>query len=270
MVPETRLSSTECGHVFIHCVVNIFPDDLVVTLHGSVAFICVARASTITGVQWLVNNMMTEDIDDINITTEVITDLGIGSLSLTNIPMVYNRTTITCIAQLASGQEEVTVLLLIQGLRNGLRIIILACQLPDICTVGLLSAVGSLNITASDSTLSLTWEPPFSLDITNVDPDITGYCVDAINSTSSVTLHSECGINTTMFTYPKPSDTDCVVYSFSVTPHNVVGAGEITTEVYSGDIESISTVKMGVLEFRVFYYFQVGNTSLKTSVLSIG
>ena len=29
------------------------------------------------------------------------------------------------------------------------------------------------------------------------------------------------------------------------------------------------TVKMGVLEFRVFYYLQVGNTSLKTSVLSI-
>ena len=52
-----------------------------------------------------------------------------------------------------------------------------------------------------------------------------------------MTLHSECGINTTMFTYPKPSDTDCVVYSFSVTPHNIVGAGEITTEVYSGDIE---------------------------------
>ena len=41
-----------------------------------------------------------------------------------------------------------------------------------------LSAVGSLSITASDSTLSLTWEPPFSLDITNIDPDITGYCVD--------------------------------------------------------------------------------------------
>ena len=56
---------------------------------------------------------MTEDIDDISIMA--ITDLGIGSLSLTNIPMVYNKTIITCIAQLPSGQEEVTVLLLIQG-----------------------------------------------------------------------------------------------------------------------------------------------------------
>ena len=81
--------------------------------HGNVSLICVARTSTITGIQWLINNTMTEDIDDVSITA--ITDLGIGRLSLTNIPVAYNRTSITCIAQLPSGQEEVTVLLLIQG-----------------------------------------------------------------------------------------------------------------------------------------------------------
>ena len=47
-----------------------------------------------------------------------------------------------------------------------------------------------------------------------------------------------------MFTYPKPSDTDCVVYSFSVTPHNIVGAGEITTEVYSGGHRKVSVCKL--------------------------
>ena len=47
-----------------------------------------------------------------------------------------------------------------------------------------------------------------------------------------------------MFTYPKPDDTDCVVYSFSVTPHNIVGAGEIATEVYSGDIESKHSIEI--------------------------
>ena len=81
--------------------------------HGNVSLICAARTSTITGIQWLINNTMTEDIDDVSITA--ITDLGIGSLSLTNIPVAYNMTSITCIAQLLSGQEEVTVLLLIQG-----------------------------------------------------------------------------------------------------------------------------------------------------------
>ena len=99
--------------LFIHCVVNIFSGDPVVTPHGNVSLICVARTPTITRVQWLVNNTMTEDINDITIMA--ITDLGIGRLSLTNIPMAYNRTSITCIAQLASGQEEVTVTLLIQG-----------------------------------------------------------------------------------------------------------------------------------------------------------
>ena len=81
--------------------------------HGNVSLICVARTSTITGVQWLVNNTMTEDIDDISIMA--ITGLGIGRLSLTNIPVAYNMTNITCIAQLPSGREEVTVTLLIQG-----------------------------------------------------------------------------------------------------------------------------------------------------------
>ena len=90
-----------------------------VTPHGNISLVCVAHTSTITGaitgVQWLVNNTMTEDIDDIDITTKFITDGGIGSLSLTNIPMAYNDTMITCIVQSASGQEEVTVMLLIQG-----------------------------------------------------------------------------------------------------------------------------------------------------------
>ena len=119
LLPERGCPPTECKHVFIHCVVNIFPDDLVVTLHGNVSLTCFAHTPTltgaITGIQWLVNNTMTADIDDVSITAKFITDLGIGSLSLTNIPMAYNRTNITCIAQLPSGQEEVTVTLLIQG-----------------------------------------------------------------------------------------------------------------------------------------------------------
>ena len=94
--------------------------DLVTTPHGNVSFVCVARTPTVTGVQWLVNNMTIEDIDNINITTEFSNDygIGIGRLNLTNIPLAYNKTSITCIAQSASGQEEVTASLLIQGLCN--------------------------------------------------------------------------------------------------------------------------------------------------------
>ena len=102
----------------------------------------------------------------------------------------------------------------------------------DYCSVGHLSAVGSLHITTSNTTLSLTWEPPFTLDITGVDPDITGYCVDVMNSTSSVTLHSQCRITETLFSYPIPENTNCTVVEFIVTPLNIVGQGESAAESY--------------------------------------
>ena len=92
--------------------------------------------------------------------------------------------------------------------------------------------MGSLGITTSVSTLSLTWEPPFTLDITGVDPDITGYCVDVINSTSSVKLYSQCGINETEFRYPIPPNTGCTVYHFTITSVNIVGRGEGSTISY--------------------------------------
>ena len=91
--------------------------------------------------------------------------------------------------------------------------------------------MGSLGITTSVSTLSLTWEPPFTLDLSG-DSDITGYCVDVINSTSSVILYSQCGINETEFGYPVPPNTGCTVYHFTITPVNIVGRGEGSTTSY--------------------------------------
>ena len=83
------------------------------TPHGNVSFLCTSLTGTITGVQWLVNNMILEDIDDTDITSEFNQfGGGIGSLHFTNIPLAYNETTITCTAP---GEEEDTVSLLIQG-----------------------------------------------------------------------------------------------------------------------------------------------------------
>ena len=98
------------------------------------------------------------------------------------------------------------------------------------CT-GALSVVGSLqfNIDPCSSTLSLTWTPPFTLDIPGVDPDITGYCVDIIDSTSSSLLYSQCGINRTKFRYSTPL-TGAV---FRVTPVNYAGNGTQLNITYS-------------------------------------
>ncbi len=91
---------------------------------------------------------------------------------------------------------------------------------------GLLPAVGSLTATPMDFIISLTWTPPFSLNITDVDPDITGYCVGVVNSTSSLVIHSQCGITDTQYNYTvSPRSTPCDTYTFTVTPVNIVGNG---------------------------------------------
>ena len=81
--------------------------------------------------------------------------------------------------------------------------------------IGFLSAIGSLMMTVQDSTISLTWTAPFTLDIPG-DPDIT-YCVSMVNSTSSSTLHSPCGITETGFSFSIPPDSACHNYTFTFT-----------------------------------------------------
>ncbi len=108
--------------------------------------------------------------------------------------------------------------------------------------VGLLPAVGSLTATPIllDSIISLTWTPPFSLNITGVDPDITGYCVGVVNSTSSLLIDSQCGITDTQYNYTvSPNDIVCDTYTFTVTPVNIVGNGtsaSVTQGILSGEL----------------------------------
>lgn len=104
--------------------------------------------------------------------------------------------------------------------------------------IGLLDAVGSLVMTVMNSTVMLTWSPPFTLDILLVDPDITGYCLDVVNSTSSETVYSECNITTTQISYPRPQ---CHDHLFTITPINIVGNGTENTISYS---RAVGMVKM--------------------------
>ena len=75
---------------------------------------------------------------------------------------------------------------------------------------------------------------PFTLDLPNMDPDIT-YCVDVVNSTSSATLHSQCGITETEFIYSNIPFACYLVLLFTVTPVNVVGNGTNQTVSYEVD-----------------------------------
>ena len=97
---------------------------------------------------------------------------------------------------------------------------------------GTLSAVGSLTVYLQDGCTFLNWIAPFSLDIPIISVDIT-YCVDVINSTSSVTLHSECGINRTEYNFPVPTGSGCGGVIVTVTPVNVAGRGLPTSIQYN-------------------------------------
>ena len=97
--------------------------------------------------------------------------------------------------------------------------------------IGVLS-IGPISLTTTDSVFYLTWPEPPTLDITDEDPDIVGYCVDVIDSTSSVTLHSDCEITETEFYYPIPSDAPCTEYVFNIRARNAAGTGEPSTTDY--------------------------------------
>ena len=200
------------------------------TPNRSAVYRCIPTHGTLIRIQWLLNNIILEDLNITDVTMLFDSTFG-GRLSFTN-PSDYNDTIITCRAESESGPAEDTALLLIQGTY----FLFLDNNGEPIATffLGLLNAVRSLTSTTYSTLISLTWEPPFTLDITDVDPDITGYCVDVINSTSSVTLHSECEITETEFTYLMPPERYCysTTFSLSITPFNIVGRGEVRSLLY--------------------------------------
>ncbi len=119
------------------------------------------------------------------------------------------------------GKAQISQLIFPQSPSTSLESPNLYCIKIEYTCLGLLPAVGSLTATPSplDSIISLTWTPPFSLD---VDSDITGYCVGVVNSTSSLVIHFQCGITDTHYNYTvSPRSTPCDTYTFTVTPVKV-------------------------------------------------
>ncbi len=164
--------------------------------------------------QWLVNGTRLEDLDQ----TERI-EAKSNILYFIDIPV---GTTIQCIIDFTSGESVLS-----NNAVQGEEKIVVATIICKLC-IGLLPAVDSLTAISIplDSIISLTWTPPFSLDLPGVDPDITGYCVNVVNSTSSLVIDSQCGITNTQYNYTvSPNGIVCDTYTFAVTPVNIVGNG---------------------------------------------
>ena len=80
---------------------------------------------------------------------------------------------------------------------------------------------------------TITWEAPFSLNLTGVDPDIV-YCVEVYNITCGRSLLiSECDVMDTSYT-----NDDLLpgyIYEYTVTPRsNVEGASNGTSLTVTG------------------------------------
>ncbi len=105
----------------------------------------------------------------------------------------------------------------------------------------MLAPVGSLTLAVQDPNISLTWTPPFTLDITGTDSSIAGYCVEVLGNVVEFTsplrksTHTVCDVAETRFTYPLSmlSESVCYYYEFVVFAVNEVGNGMQDDRVYS-------------------------------------
>ena len=100
---------------------------------------------------------------------------------------------------------------------------------------GLLEAVGSVLVLNKNSSITISWSAPFSLDVTGVDPDIW-YSLHVLvynvtdENNPTVIICTDCiNITETHYTFtPDYLLSPCHVYNFSVIPLNGVGQGEST------------------------------------------
>ena len=79
------------------------------------------------------------------------------------------------------------------------------------------------NVHLARGTSTLSWDPPFSLDLTGVDPDIA-YCVDIYNVTCERRdlIISDCDLTEPSYTSDAPNG---YIYEYIFTPRsNVEGA----------------------------------------------
>ena len=95
---------------------------------------------------------------------------------------------------------------------------------------GPLSAATGLTATHNATSITISWEAPWSLDVTDVDPDIW-YSVLIQNVTDEnnptpISCTDCTNITETVYTFTPDHLSPCHVYNFSVTPFNGAGQGE--------------------------------------------
>ena len=107
---------------------------------------------------------------------------------------------------------------------------------PFIFHSGPLSAVVDLRATGDGTgSVTISWSPPFSLDVTGVYPDIWYsvfiYNVTDENNPTAILCTNCTNITETHYTFTPDYFSPCHVYNFSVVPLNGAGQGESSGNV---------------------------------------
>ena len=95
-------------------------------------------------------------------------------------------------------------------------------------TPGLLAAVSELSATPLAGSILFSWVAPFSLNLTNTEPDIT-YCVDVLSSGGAGLVAGRCGLNETQYSFSPDVRSPCDTFTAEVTPVNGAGNGSTTS-----------------------------------------
>lgn len=100
--------------------------------------------------------------------------------------------------------------------------------------LGPLSAVSGFIATSNAKTVTISWTAPFSLDLTDIDPDVQYIlnCYDVTEETVRLIPCEDChNINTTQYKFTPNHTSPCHKYFFSVIPRNGAGEGESSINI---------------------------------------
>ena len=77
----------------------------------------------------------------------------------------------------------------------------------------------------------LSWSPPFTLDVSNTDPNIAGYRVYAITANTGYQEMYPISANVTEYQFMINKQLQCYLHVFRVSANNEVGEGDMTDPV---------------------------------------
>ena len=170
---------------------------------------------------------------------------GTGQMSTLSIMATLSRN-ITLVKCAVNDIESDTALLLIQGmcvcvhmricirqLHHDVRVMSITFSSNENCNLlGLLGAPSGLSVNSNYTVIDLIWNEPYSLDITNMEPDISHFRITVENTrTGSYFLANTSRAK--FMLYQQSSVDVCTIYRFQVAAVNSVGFGESSEAVNS-------------------------------------